>query len=157
MISVVARADWVEKPGVLLYPSRQHGAAQRGRGTQPPDVGDSRVRHVLQDHDPRARRRVGGQERREAGEGGLDQRPKPCGRQGSGLEQRGTHRVQRQPHVRGMEVAVVPDRATGHVDQRVLRSLAPYRGTGTASPSLIPASSGPNIRDQPPSPRPRSG
>jgi len=60
------------EPGVLLDAARQHRAAERGRGGEPADIGDRRVRDVLQDHDARAGRRVGGQERGQAGEGGLD-------------------------------------------------------------------------------------
>ena len=63
------------------------------------DVGDRRVRHVLQDHDPRARRRVGGQERREAGEAARLASEPRGGQQLSGTARRARHPA-RQPHVR---------------------------------------------------------
>ena len=56
--------------GLLLQPARQHGPAERGRRGQPADVGERRVRHVLQRHDPRAGGLAVGQERQQPGERG---------------------------------------------------------------------------------------
>src|SRR5690606_25040412 len=42
---------------VLLDAPRQHRAAERRRRREAADVGQARVRHVLQDHDPRGRLR----------------------------------------------------------------------------------------------------